>query len=122
MVAGQRRWGKMAAVYYVVTMLQMASSSLFVSATQGLVLSERIMFLSKTAADLSALAYKDNPPGNGYDFFVPLANEPNVGCHTSQYSGVLGRLAEMRSTSSSRGTASIRSGDAQKSVRMLSLT
>ena len=72
MVAGQRRWGKMAAVYYVVTMLQMASSSLFVSAAQGLVLSERIMFLSKTAADLSALAYKDNPPGNGYDFFVSL--------------------------------------------------
>ena len=67
----------MVSAFFVVAVLQIASSSLFVSATQGLVLSERIMSLSKTAADLSAMAYQENPQGNGYDIFVSFADEAN---------------------------------------------
>jgi hypothetical protein len=42
-----------------------------------LVLSEKIIKLSKTAAELSALAYEENPPGNLFDHFGFFDAEPD---------------------------------------------
>ena len=65
----------MAAVFGAV--LQMGGPSSLVLATNDLVLSERIMSLSKAAADLSTLAYQLHPPGNGFDFLVSFAVGPD---------------------------------------------
>lgn len=52
-------------------------SFLVVSAAKELVLSERIMRLSKISAELSALAYHEDPLGNGYDSFGFYDAEPD---------------------------------------------
>ena len=47
-------------------------------ATADLVLSERIMRLSRTAAQLSALAYEEDPaPGSSFDYFGYYDTEPD---------------------------------------------
>lgn len=46
-------------------------------AAASLVLSERIMRLSKTAAELSALAYEEHPPGDAFDTFGFYDEEPD---------------------------------------------
>ena len=60
-----------AAVTVSLTILPLAS------ATMDLVLSERIMGLSKAAAELSALAYAEDPPGDAYDHFGFYDAEPD---------------------------------------------
>ena len=41
------------------------------------VLSEHILKLSKTSAELSSLAYEENPPGDIYSHFGFYDNEPD---------------------------------------------
>jgi pimeloyl-ACP methyl ester carboxylesterase len=47
------------------------------SVTGDLVLNEKIMKLSKTAAELSALAYEEDPPSEAYDNFGFFDDEPD---------------------------------------------
>ena len=47
------------------------------TAVADLVLSDKIMGISKTAATLSALAYEENPSGKGYDSLAFFDDEPD---------------------------------------------
>jgi hypothetical protein len=61
----------------VTVMALTVSHSVATAPTMDLVLSERIMRLSKAAAELSALAYEEHPPGDAYDSFVFYDAEPD---------------------------------------------
>lgn len=55
-----------------------ASLPALATAIMDLVLSERIMLLSKTATELSALAYEEDPPaGEAYSHFGFYDSEPD---------------------------------------------
>lgn len=51
----------------------------------GLVLSEQIIKLSRTAAELSALAYEEDPPGAGYEDFGFYDAEPDQALVAMKY-------------------------------------
>jgi hypothetical protein len=51
----------------------------------SVVLSEQIMKLSKTAAELSALAYEEDPPGEGYENFGFYDAEPDQALVAMKY-------------------------------------
>ena len=46
-------------------------------ALDALVLSERVLKLSLAAAELSSLAYEENPPGDAYQHFGYFDSEPD---------------------------------------------
>jgi len=71
--AGGYSWRCCVSTAVLLLLLIMAS----VSAEKELVLSERIMRLSKISADLSTLAYQEDPPGSGYDSFAFYDAEPD---------------------------------------------
>lgn len=48
-----------------------------VNALDAVVLSERVLKLSITAAELSSLAYEENPPGDAYQHFGYFDSEPD---------------------------------------------
>jgi hypothetical protein len=54
-----------------------ASVSLSVNALDAVVLSERVLKLSLAAAELSSLAYEENPPGDAYQHFGFFDSEPD---------------------------------------------
>jgi hypothetical protein len=48
-----------------------------VMALDAVVLSERVLKLSLAAAELSSLAYEENPPGDAYQHFGYFDTEPD---------------------------------------------
>ncbi len=48
-----------------------------VNALDAVVLSERVLKLSLAAAELSSLAYEENPPGDAYQHFGYFDSEPD---------------------------------------------